>query len=92
MSNSHYGADRISRVRGVESPHFSGSFFKEFVVSYRDGRAKRVHAALARRNILGGYPVARRFGLGVEAGSFCITEVHTSSDIERLAVALEEVL
>ena len=92
MSNSHYAANRISRIRGVVSPHFSGAFFKEFVVSYKRAKASAVYSALARRNVLAGYPVSKGFGLGAEAGSFCVTEVHTSLDIKRLAEALEEVL
>ncbi|MBI3858653.1 MAG: aminomethyl-transferring glycine dehydrogenase subunit GcvPA [Thaumarchaeota archaeon] len=92
IANSHYAAKRISKVPGATSPHFSGSFFKEFVVSYSKRRAADVHRRLAEMNVLGGYPVSEEFGLRAEAGSFCVTEVHTSSDIEKLAVALEEVL
>ena len=42
--------------------------------------------------VYAGYPLEKRFGLGREAGLFCVTEVHTSEDIERLAEALEEAL
>ena len=39
---------------------------------------------------MAGYPVGPSYGLGVEAGVYCVTEVHTREDIERLAAALEE--
>lgn len=94
LSNSHYAAKRLASVRGLASPMFTGPFFKEFVVGYekKGALASTVHRKLAARGILGGYPVDPRFELGKEAGSFCVTEVHTADDIERLADALEEVL
>ena len=89
ISNSHFAARALSRVRGVKSPHFAGAFFKEFVVSYRKASARAVYDRLSRMGVLAGYPVQKDFGLG-EAGLYCVTEVHTRADIERLAAALEE--
>ena len=89
ISNSHYASKRLSGVKGVRSPHLRGAFFKEFVVSYRDAKAESVHRRLAKKGILAGYPIGRNYGLGVEAGLYCVTEVHTRDDIERLADALE---
>jgi len=90
ISNSHYAAQRLSRVRGVKSPHFSGAFFKEFAASYREANAKAVFGKLSRKGVLAGYPLQRSFGLGEQAGLYCVTEIHTRDDIERLAAALEE--
>ena len=89
ISNSHYAARRLSEVRGVSSPHFKGAYFKEFVVSYMNAKAGQVFRKLAKKGVLAGYPVPRSFGLGVEAGTFCVTEVHLRDDIEKLATALE---
>ncbi len=90
ISNSHYAARRLSKIRGVTSPLFKGSFFKEFVVGYEGTRAASVYRRLAKKGVLGGYPLDRGFKLRREAGLYCVTEVHTSADIERLAKALEE--
>jgi len=92
ISNSHYAAKRLSRIPGVRSPHFTGAFFKEFVVSYSKARAQPLFSKLARKGILAGYPLPRSFGLGADAGLYCVTEVHTRGDIERLANALEEAI
>jgi glycine dehydrogenase subunit 1 len=92
ISNSHYAARRLSRVKGAASPHFAGAFFKEFVVSYKRAKAQSVYTRLARKGVLAGYPVDGAFGLGAEAGLYCVTEIHNHQDIERLAGALEEVL
>lgn len=92
LSNSHYAAKRLSRLRGVTSPHFSGAFFKEFAVGYPKGTAQSIQRRLLKRKILAGHPVGREFGLGPKVGLFCVTEVHTSEDIDRLAAALEEAI
>jgi glycine dehydrogenase subunit 1 len=92
LSNSHFAAKRLSRVKGVTCPFFTGSFFKEFVVSYDKAKAASVFRQMAKSDVMGGYPIDRSFGLGVEAASFCVTEVHTRTDIERLATTLEEAL
>ena len=92
ISNSHFASRRLSQIKGVSSPHFAGSFFKEFVVSYSRAKADSVFHKMAESGVLGGYPVDRSFGLGIEAGSFCVTEVHTRADIERLATVLEGAL
>jgi glycine cleavage system P protein (glycine dehydrogenase) subunit 1 len=90
ISNSHYAAKRLSRVKGVKSPHFAGAFFKEFVVSYGRARASAVFHHMARSGVLAGSPLEKEFGFN--AGLYCVTEVHTRDDIERLADALEEAL
>jgi len=92
VSNSHYASKRLSQIKGVSSPFFSGSFFKEFVIAYDRAKAASVYERMAKSDVFGGYPIDRSFGLGTEAGSFCVTEVHTRADIERLANVLEKVL
>lgn len=89
ISNSHYAARRLSKVKGVTVPHFDGPFFKEFVVSYKKAKADRVFHRLAKGGVLAGSPVERSTGIEAEAGLFCVTEVHTRDDIETLATALE---
>jgi len=92
ISNSHYAAKRLSRIRGANSPHFSGAFFKEFVVSYDRAKAEAVFRRLAKKGVLAGHPLSKSLGLEAEAGLYCVTEVHNREDIERLASALEEAL
>ena len=92
ISNSHYAARRLSRVKGLKSPLFSGAFFKEFAVSYDRAKAKAVFSKLSRKGVLAGYPIQRSYGLGLEAGLYCVTEIHTNDDIERLAIAVEEAI
>jgi glycine dehydrogenase subunit 1 len=92
VSNSHFASGRLAKIRGVKSPRFSGAFFKEFAVEYPRGNADSVQRKMVRRGILAGHPLSKDFGLGSRLGMYCVTEVHSSEDIERLAMALEEAL
>jgi len=71
----------------------SGTYLNEFAVRVAD--APRVHAALLEKGILAGLPLADWYGDDPElrdALLVCATEVTTSSDIQRFADALREVL
>jgi len=92
VSNSHYAARRLSRIKGVESPRFGGAYFKEFAAEYPRGTAESVQRRMSKRGVLAGHPLSKEFGLGTRTGLFCVTEVHSSDDIEKLAEALEEAL
>ena len=92
IANSHYAAGRLSKLKGTKSPHFSGAFFKEFVVSYDGAKSEPIFRRLAKKGVMAGYPLPKDFGVGADAGLYCVTEVHTRDDIERLARALEEAM
>jgi glycine dehydrogenase subunit 1 len=91
IAHSHYAAAKLSEIPGLSSPLFEGPFFKEFVVGYKDGRkATSVFQKLSEKSIFGGYPVSNSFPDIGEAGLFCVTEVHSRNDIDRLTEALAE--
>lgn len=92
LANSHYAAERIGELNGVRAPLFTGPFFGEFTVGYERRRASWIFSELARRGVMGGYPLAEHISQIGEAGSFCVTEVHSSDDIGRLVDALGEVV
>ena len=92
LANSHYAAERIGELNGVKVPLFSGPFFGEFTVGYQRRKASWIFSELAKRGIMGGYPLTEHFDQIGEAGSFCVTEVHSSEDIWRLVDALAEVI
>jgi glycine dehydrogenase subunit 1 len=69
-------------------------FFKEFVVDFNEtGRSvAEVNSALRERSIFGGGDLSRSFPALGQAALYCVTEVHTQQDIDRLADALAEVV
>ena len=92
LANSHYAAERIGKLNGVKAPLFTGPFFGEFTVGYERRKAPWIFSELAKRGVMAGYPLTEHFSQIGEAGSFCVTEVHTSDDIGRLVDALGEVV
>jgi glycine dehydrogenase subunit 1 len=93
VRRSHYAAALLDELDGVRVV-FPGGFFKEFVVNFDDtGKTVAdVNRALRTRGIFGGKDLSRDFPeLGASA-LYCVTEVHTKDDIDRLAGALQEVI
>jgi glycine dehydrogenase subunit 1 len=92
VSNSHFAAKRIAEIPGIDSPLPSGPFFKEFVVGYPKASAETTYRRLSEKGVLAGSPIPKSFGLSEESGLYCVTEIHSSEDIERLARTLEAAL
>jgi glycine dehydrogenase subunit 1 len=92
LARSHAAARRLAQLPGVEVVYPDG-FFKEFVVQF-DGTGKTVaeiNRALLDHGIFGGKDLSADFAWLGQSALYCVTEVHTSDDVERLATALAEV-
>ena len=92
LQRSHYAAKRLSRIPGVRAPRFHGPVFHEFVVDFSEtGKSvARIHRALLRGGIFGGKDLSGEFPELQRCALYCVTEVHTKADLDRLAEALEE--
>jgi glycine dehydrogenase subunit 1 len=92
LQRSHYAARRIADVPGVRV-RWDGGFFKELVVDFGEtGRAvAEVDAALRERGIFGGRDLSTSHPELGQSALYCVTEVHSQADIDRLATTLEEV-
>ncbi len=90
LSRSHYAAARIAELPGVEVRWPSG-FFKEFVVEFEERTVAEVNAALRERGIFGGGDLSASHPQLGQSALYCVTEVHTQDDIDRLVEALAEV-
>jgi glycine dehydrogenase subunit 1 len=83
LRRSHRAAELLDAIDGVDV-RWKGGFFKEFVVDFERPVAE-VNRGLRERGIFGGKE------LSPNATLYCVTEVHSEADLERLATALEEV-
>jgi glycine dehydrogenase subunit 1 len=90
LRRSHYAASMLDALDGV-SVLWPGGFFKEFVVQF-DRPAGDVNRALRAHRIFGGKDLQRELPELGNAALYCVTEVHTKDDIDRLATALQEVI
>lgn len=87
VQRSHYAAAVLDDLDGV-SVRWRGGFFKEFVVDFERPVAE-VNRGLLERGIFGGSGLP---DIGPNAALYCVTEVHTKDDVDRLAGALQEVV
>jgi glycine dehydrogenase subunit 1 len=94
IARSHYAAQRLAAIKGVRVP-FSRGFFKEFVVNFDatglnvaeiNRRLRERHAIFGGKDLSGELPELGQSAL------FCVTELHTAADIDRLVSSVAEVL
>jgi glycine dehydrogenase subunit 1 len=92
MQRAQYAARRLGAIAGVTAPALGGPFFKEFVVNFAGtGKsAEAVNRALLAAGIFGGLPLRAAFPALGESALYCVTEMHSQDDIDRLAAAVAE--
>jgi glycine dehydrogenase subunit 1 len=94
IQRSHYAMRKLSGIRGVKAPAMSAAHFKEFIVNF-DGTGKSVteiNRALLDRGIFGGHDLSQEFPELGQSALYCVTEVHTQHDIDRLADTIKEIV
>ncbi len=92
LLQSHYAAKRLDELPGI-SVSFPAGFFKEFVVNV-DGTGKtiaEINRELRARSIFGGGDLSTSLPALGQSALYCVTEVHSTADIDRLVDALREV-
>jgi glycine dehydrogenase subunit 1 len=81
-----YAQERLARLPHVEAPNAALVSFADFVVRFTGSRtAAEINALLLEQGIQGGKVLSDTDAL------FCVTEVHTREDVDRLAATLEEI-
>jgi len=94
LQRTRYAMKRIAQVAGVKVLFEGSQHFREFVVNF-DGTHKsvvEVNQALLRNGIFGGKDLSSEFPELGQSALYCVTEVHTQADIDKLVSALVEVL
>ncbi|MDR5700514.1 aminomethyl-transferring glycine dehydrogenase subunit GcvPA [Agromyces aerolatus] len=89
LGNAHAAARRIAEIDGV-SVRFPDGFFKEFVVDFTatGTTVADINVRLRDEGIFGGLDLSDDFTDLGQSALFCVTEVHTEDDIDRLVGAL----
>jgi len=92
LQRSHYAAHRLDEVPGVRV-RFGSGFFKELVVDFAETRrtVAEIDAALRTHGIFGGKDLSESHPELGQSALYCVTELHTQADVDRLASTLEEV-
>jgi len=94
ISKTQYAMHLLAKIKGIKTPVFNSSHFKEFTVNFDDtGKTVgEIHEKLLQRQVHGGKGITEEFPQLGETALYCVTEVHSKDDIDMLASALEEVV
>jgi len=94
LLRTRYAMQELDRIPGVKAPAFQSPHFREFAVNFDDtGKTvAEINQALLDREIFGGKELVAEYPELGQSALYCITEVHTKDDIDRLVAALKEVL
>jgi len=93
MQRTRYAMQKISQLAGLKVLFASTPHFREFVVNF-DGCGKsvnQVNQALLERSVFGGKDLSHDFPNLGQSALYCVTEVHSQADIDRLVELLVEV-
>ena len=94
LSKTHYLMKRLSEIEGVRVPFFKAYHFKEFTVNLDETSrsVQEVNRELLERGIIGGKELNHEFPELGQTSLYCVTEMHTTQDIDRLHDSLKEIL
>ena len=94
LSRTYYSIKMLSDIEGIRVPFFDAYHFKEFTVNFdqTSKSVQEVNRELFKREIIGGKPLSREFSELGQTSLYCVTEMHTPRDIERLHDALKDIL
>ncbi len=94
LQKSQYTIKKLSEIEEVKIPFEQSSHFKEFVVDFTNtGRTVgEINEALLEQNIFGGRDISKEFPEVGNSAVYCVTEVHTKKDIDRLVHVLEDIV
>ncbi|WP_280521472.1 aminomethyl-transferring glycine dehydrogenase subunit GcvPA [Paenibacillus mangrovi] len=92
IQKSHYAVKKLSDIPGV-SLRFEGAFFKEFVVDFNDTglSVAEINRRLMEEGIFGGKDLSAGYPEWGQCALYCVTEIHTQSDLDRLVAALRSI-
>lgn len=94
MQRSQYATMKLEEIKGVKAPLFESPHFKEFVVDFNEtGKTvENINKFLLEYNIFGGKDLTEEFPELENCALYCVTEIHTKEDIDKLVQTLTECL
>ncbi len=91
LQNSRYAVKKINEIQGIKGSWFDSVNFKEFVMDFNDtGKTvAEINAFLRSRQIFGGKDLSADFPALGQSALYCVTEIHSKTDIDTLAETLK---
>lgn len=94
MQKSQYAIKELNNIKNVTGSLFASVSFKEFVVDFnKTGKTvKEINNKLLNKGIFGGLDLSKKFPALGQAALYCVTEIHSKRDIDRLVGAIKEIV
>ena len=94
LQRTRYAMHKINQLEGIQVLFFNMPHFREFVVNFGESgkSVAEVNRELLARGIFGGKDLSQEYPQLGQSALFCVTEIHSQADIDRLAVSLTEVI
>jgi glycine dehydrogenase subunit 1 len=93
MYRANYAMHLLTQISCVRTPVFKASHFKEFTINFDEAglTIREVNAKLLQQQIQGGKDISMDFPELGQTALYCVTEIHSKEEIERLAEAMGEI-
>lgn len=94
LQKCQYAQQKLAEIDRIKVPRFNGAHFKEFVVDFSATglSVSEINTALRQKGIFGGKDLTQEFPDLGACALYCVTEIHTKEDIDRLVSALDEIV
>jgi glycine dehydrogenase subunit 1 len=91
MQRARYAIRKLNQVAGLKTHFPNTPHFKEFVVNFdKTGKTVgQINQALHEEGIFGGKDLSAEFPSLGQSALYCVTEVHTQADIDRLVNTIQ---
>jgi glycine dehydrogenase subunit 1 len=90
VQKANYALEECAKISGIEQK-FSGAFFNEFVLEFGKP-VEDVNLYLKEQGITGGLDLEKFYPELKNCALFCVTEIHSKENIDRLVSTLKEAL
>jgi glycine dehydrogenase subunit 1 len=94
LYKANYAVKLLSEIESLKVPFFESACFKEFTVNFdqTDLAVNEVNKELLEHGIQGGKDVSKEFPELGQTALYCVTEIHSKEEIQRLQCVLKETL
>ncbi|ALC86085.1 glycine dehydrogenase [Bacillus sp. FJAT-22090] len=94
MQNSQYAVMQLNKIKNIRGSRITSPFFKEFVIDFNDTglTVAEINAQLLEQKVFGGKDLSLEFPEYGQSALYCVTEVHTKEDIDRLVSVLSKIV
>jgi glycine dehydrogenase subunit 1 len=93
ITKTNYTIQRLSEIDGLKVPIFQAPHLKEWTIQFENPEftPAKITYHLLQNGILGGKTLTQEFPELGNSALFCITELHTKANIDRLYSSLSEI-